>query len=101
MTIIDLFSPVRYYKKNLYYQAENDLRHKLRKKNGNLKNCLIVNITTDTIMTRDEYLESIGCEKDSYGKYLYDANELIDSIDHLASQKYKVFKKIKKVKELL
>jgi predicted transcriptional regulator len=101
MAVIDLFSHVRYYKKHLYYQAEDKLRHKLIKKDNSLKDFLVVNITSDTIMTRDEFLKEIGCETDHYGKFVYDARQIVDSIDYLASQKYKVFKKIKNVKELL
>lgn len=101
MEVIDLFSHVRYYKKHLYYQAENKLRHKLIKKDNSLKDFLVVNITSNKVMTRDEFLKEIGCETDHYGKFVYDAMQIVNSIDYLASQKYKVFKKIKNVKEIL
>ena len=101
MAKIDLFCNVKYYKKNLYYQVDDAMRHKLIKKNNELKDCIIVNITADTVMTRDEFLKDIGCETDTCGRFIYDAKVIVDSIEYLASQKYKVFKKIKKVKEIL
>ena len=91
---LDLFRPVYFFNGSLYDKVEDKLKYKLVKNNGELKNFMVVDITHDRVLTRDQFLEE-NCEKDDWGKYIYDVETIISSIDYLASARYKVFRKIK------
>lgn len=91
---IDLFRPVYFFAGSLYDKVEDKFKYKLIKNNGELKNFMVVDITHDRILSRDQFLEE-NCEKDDCGAYIYDADTIISSIDYLASARYKVFRKIK------
>ena len=91
---LDLFRPVYFFAGALYDKVEDKLKYKLVKNNGELKNFMVVDITHDRVLTKDQFLEE-NCEKDDCGKYIYDADTIISSIDYLASARYKVFRKIK------
>ena len=77
---LDLFRPVYFFNGSLYDKVEDKLKYKLVKNNGELKNFMVVDITHDRVLTRDQFLEE-NCEKDDYGKYIYDAETIISSKD--------------------
>lgn len=98
---IDLFRPVYFFAGGLYDKVDDKLKYKLIKNNGKLKNFMVVDITHDKILTRDQFLEE-NCDKDPVTEeFIYDANDIISSIDYLSSARYKVFRKIKIGEEIL
>ena len=95
---INQFKSVYFFGGDLYIKIYDDQRHKLLNKNNNLKSFVVVDITSNVIYNIDQFL-SLFYTEEQIKKNDYNAKEIIDMT--LDSLKYKVFKKIKKLKEVI
>lgn len=85
-----LLRQVYYFNNGLYYQIDSNSKIKLIKKNKELKNFIVLDITKNKIFNKDEFI-NIHCLS------LKSSEDIIEYLDTL---RFKVYRKIKLDKEL-
>lgn len=79
---------VYYFNGNLYYQIKSEDKMSLINKNGNFKNFIVLDITKNKIMDKDDYIDFFYIQKNINKTNI----EILNDLDSL---RYKVYKKIK------
>jgi hypothetical protein len=79
---------VYYFNGNLYYQIKSEDKMSLLNKNGNFKNFIVLDITKNKIMDKDEYIDFFYIQKNIIKTNI----EILHDLDSL---RFKVYKKIK------
>lgn len=79
---------VYYFNGNLYYQIKSEDKMSLINKNGNFKNFIVLDITKNKIMDKDDYIDFFYIQKNINKTNI----EILNDLDSL---RFKVYKKIK------
>lgn len=84
-----LLRPVYYFNNGIYYQVDTNSKVKLIKKNKELKNFIVLDITQNKIYSKDEFISV----------FVLDNHTTEQITEYLDTLRFKVYRKIKLNKE--